>query len=376
MDVRGEGPVVEWEGVLALRGAQPVGLPRRELRLRLGCTPRSLVVEVCVAAAATAGGSGGEPVCRRSQPRPLPALPPPRVVMANPLPPRRLAVAPRDALRLTTSFSVGYDDFAPGGAAIADPPVELPADPVAGVRLVAIVRRADNSTRRSPQIIGSASITNALVSGGVTAADDGAVAYVEVSRAACPVGVARVLRMDEAFPGAGATTLSVSAATPSLVKQDERAPTITSVVYPPTAARAPVTLTATATSSGGGRRRVGGSTGATVPTRLTYQWYSQPRITARFSATVPPVLLVNETRSTLTLPSARPPCSRFDCGPVRGVFTCLFSPQWQVDVCNTGGCTRSEVVLAAVLRPPRTDNFADPLWGCVFVDANGQRALL
>ncbi|KAK1859189.1 hypothetical protein I4F81_001786 [Pyropia yezoensis] len=137
--------------------------------------------------------------------------------------------------------------------------------------------------------------------------------------------------MDEAFPGAGATTLSVSAATPSLVKQDERAPTITSVVYPPTAARAPVTLTATATSSGGGRRRVGGSTGATVPTRLTYQWYSQPRITARFSATVPPVLLVNETRSTLTLPSARPPCSRFDCGPVRGVFTCLFSPQWQVD---------------------------------------------
>ncbi|GAB0490485.1 hypothetical protein MMPV_001722 [Pyropia vietnamensis] len=358
--------VIEWEEVVALRGFSSIG-PRGGLRLRLGCTPRSLVAEACVAAPP---GGRREPNCTRSETAVLPALPPPKVLMANPLPPRRLALAPGDAVRTSTSFTVLYDDFTPEQAERAIPAVEPPTLP--GLRLVAVVRRADNSTRRSPPVINTTTITNTLLAGGVTAADNGAVGYVELSRSECPLGIAQVLRTDEALPGDGTTNFSVSVGTPSLVKQDERAPNITSVVYPPTAARSPVTITATATGNGGGRRQAGGSSNATVPTALTYQWYSQPRTRGRFSV-FPPVLLANETQSTLRLASARPPCGLTDCGPVRGRFTCLFSPQWQVDVCNTGGCTRSEVVEAAVLRPPPTDTFADPLWMCIFVDANGSR---
>lgn len=358
--------VIEWEEVAALRGFSSIG-PRGGLRLRLGCTPRSLVAEACVAAPP---GGPGEPNCTRSETGVLPALPPPLVLLTNPLPPRRLALAPRDTVRMTTSFSVEYDDFTPIQAERAIPPAEPPTLP--GLRLVAVVRRADNSTRRSAPVVNVTTITNTLLEGGVTVADDGAVSYVELSRSECSAGIAQVLRTDEAFPDAGITNFSVSAETPSLVKQDERAPNITSVVYPPTAVRLPVTISATATRNGGGRRRARGSRNATVPTVLTYQWYSQPRSRGRFTI-LSPVLLPNETQSTLQLPSARPPCSRADCGPVRGRFMCLFLPQWQVDVCNTGGCTRSAVVEAAVLRPPPTDNLADPLWGCLFVDADGQR---
>lgn len=81
------GHRAEWVTELGHRGAQFVRLQHPEQRLRLGCTPRSHAVDVFVVARATAGGSGADADCHRFQLRALPGMPPPWVVLANPLTP-------------------------------------------------------------------------------------------------------------------------------------------------------------------------------------------------------------------------------------------------------------------------------------------------
>lgn len=216
------------------------------------------------------------------------------------------------------------------------------------VRLVAFVRRRDNGTRRSAPVVvaaGPAVVRNALLAAGAAAADDGAVVGVEVSRAACPPGGASTVVVGAA--AGGGTVLSVSAATPSLVVQDTRAPTIVSAVYPPTAIGEPVNVTVTATNGGGGRRRAGGGGSGTVPTALTYQWLKQGTAFSEAAGSTPPAVLAGETAAVLPLAAATCLNLLNSCGR----FGCFGLEQYQVDVCNTFGCTRSRIIQPAILRP-------------------------
>jgi len=296
-------------------------------RLRRRCQPRSVYAEACVVDGAT-----GEPKCARTDVVTVEALAPPELRAEEPVPPAALALAPGDSVRLRTNVTVGADESE------SATPVGPPA-----VRLVAVVRRADNTTRRSAAVLGGpTTIVNELLDC-VTAADDGAVAFVEVSRAACAATGPSVASTEGAL--GGSTAVTVSAATPPLVKQDAALPTIDSVVYPPSVLGEPVTLTVAATNGGGGRRRVDG---ALVPTALTYQWFRQSRaFVAGAPVGTPPDVLAGETGPTLSLPAAKCLALPFSCGR----FGCFGLPQYLVDVCNTAGCARSAIVKPAILRP-------------------------
>jgi len=296
-------------------------------RLIRGCQPRSVYAEACVV-----DGVTREPTCARTEVVTVDALPPPQLRAEEPVPPAALALAPGDSVRLRTNVTVGADESQ------SATPVGPPA-----VRLVAVVRRADNTTRRSAAVLGGpTTIVNELLAD-VTAADDGAVAFVEVSRAACAATGPSVASTEGAL--GGSTAVTVSAATPPLVTQDAALPTIDSVVSPPTALGEPVTLTVAATNGGGGRRRVDG---ALVPTALTYQWLRQSRaFTAGAPVGTPPDVLPGETGPTLNLPAAECLNLPLSCGR----FGCSGLPQYRVNVCNTAGCARSAVVRPAILRP-------------------------
>lgn len=301
------------------------------IAVRRSCEPRSIYGEACVIESTTRTR-----MCARTDVRIVDALPPPALRLNDPLPPPTLALAPADAVTLRANVTAGLDEDN-----------RVPVGPPA-VRLVAFVRRRDNGTRRSAPVVvaaGPAVIRNTLLAAGVAAADDGAVVGVEVSRAACPPGGASTVVVGGA-PGGG-TVLSVSAATPSLVVQDTRVPTIVSVVYPPTAVGEPVNLTVTATNEGGGRRRVGGDGGGTVPTALTYQWLKQGTAFSEAAGSTPPAVLAGETAAVLPLAAAACLNLLNSCGR----FGCFGLEQYQVDVCNTFGCTRSRIIQPAILRP-------------------------
>ncbi|OSX78313.1 hypothetical protein BU14_0112s0012 [Porphyra umbilicalis] len=261
--------------------------------------------------------------------------------MATPLPPQRLALAPGDGVTLSTTVSLSKD-VSPN-----------PRDPLPGFRLVAVVRRADKTTRRSAPVFNVTTIENRILSGGVTAADDGAVAYVEVSRTACTETSGLVSSTEDRV--GGATTLSVSAANLSLVNQDTEPPNMVRGVYPPTVMGLPVTVTVSANNRGGGRRRVGNGT---RPTGMTYRWYTRPR--------GPLELVAETTQPSLYLPSARPSCfarhcsreNRNKCGDIRRVLV--------AEVCNTAGCVRTDNIAPAILRP--NWELMGRLSTCAFVD--------
>jgi len=257
--------------------------------------------------------------------------------MVNPLPPRQLALAPGDKITLSTTVEVLSDL-----SNVATKPLRD------GFRLVAVVRRADGTTRRSAPVIDATTIVNRLLVGGVTAADDGAMAFVEVSRTRCSEDIVRV-SSTEIWLG-GSTTLSVSAATPSLVAQDTQAPSEVHAVYPPTPKGAPVTVTLSALEGGGGRRAAG--TG-TRPTNVTYAWFDKPGL-----GDVSLVLRAGETGPALSLLAARPYCWDIDCArKTKFRMICHNRPHLVAEVCNTVGCTRSAEVMPAVIAPaPRVED--------------------
>jgi len=272
----------------------------------------------------------------------------PVVTVVAPLPPRRLALAPGDRVRLSTS--------------VEGPTISWRGCPFSlsstDLRLVTVVRRADNTSRRSAPVVGSATVSTELA---VTAAHDGAVVYVDASRKECVAAPRRILSTDTLETGS--TRLSVSAATPPLVAQDTKPPTVEGIRWPPTERGKPVTLTVTATNGGGGGRRVGG---ATVPTDLSYQWLNATRFDVDYEDWA---VMAGETGPALDLQSPQPFCFRKDCGRMEGRFLCLKGPGWAVDVCNTAGCTRA-IAEPVILRPrlppgsPGSDNFL----GCRYAD--------
>ncbi len=207
-------------------------------------------------------------------------------------------------------------------------------------------------------------MVNELLAGGVTAADDGAVASVEVSRAACPAAGTTMVVNDGDL--GGPTVLSVSAATPPLVAQDTAPPVLVRAVYPPTVFGEPVNLTAVATNGGGGRRRRLRGGGATMPTALTYQWYRLADTARPSGNAFVRTPLAGATRPVLALPAAE--CNSFALRCNRGGCTGLV--QYQVDVCNTFACVRSGVLLPAILAPADAARAAalTASGECTFVD--------
>ncbi|GAB0498078.1 hypothetical protein MMPV_009419 [Pyropia vietnamensis] len=223
------------KGPWYVRGARAGGSIRvpsvDNWNFRRGCTPHVLYGEACVR------DSRGAPVCARTGEYVVEALPPPTFQVAGPIQPRWLELAPGDAPTLTTGVLANTDvndgnqDFFPA------------------LRGVPVIRRVDNTTRRGRAVVardGPLVVVNTLLAdeGGVTVADDKAVAYVEVSRADCTPETAAVARTDAfGMPvrtqvRAGryledATVLSVSPVNPPLVTQDARLPAIESLVYPP-----------------------------------------------------------------------------------------------------------------------------------------------
>lgn len=138
------------------------------------------------------------------------------------------------------------------------------------------------------------------------------------------------------FEGRFATQLIVSNNIASLTVQDKRLPFFETPEYPPTVIGKRVTLRVKARNFGAGLREDGRET------RLSYQWYVR---TSEMSNTFPRKIL-GATGPSITLEDAR--CNR-ECGSRFGI-TGLH--QYYVDVCNTFGCRRSNVILPNILPPP------------------------
>jgi len=253
----------------------------------------------------------------------------PVVTLVNPFPPRRLALAPGDRVRLSTSVKAVALSWRACAYSLS----------LKDLRLVTVVRRADNTTRRSAPVLGSSTITTQVA---VTTADDGAVVYVEASRKECPAAPTRILSTNTLETGG--TILSVSTATPPLVAQDMKPPILKGILWPPTELGKPVTLTVTATNGGGGGQL---RSSATVSTNISYQWLNATRFNAAHEEWA---VMDGETGPTLELKFPRPFCALSDCGRMEGRFICLRGPGWAVDVCNTGGCTRA-IAVPVILRP-------------------------
>lgn len=231
----------------AIEVGTPVNVPDAWLSLRRGCTSEALWSEVCVSV-------GGVPACAAGEVGTLTALPPPLVTLVPPSPPRAIHLAPGDAIALTTRLASHRDTGDEGQGA-------GPA-----LRLVGVVRRLDGTARRSEVVTNGTALVNGLLLRGATAADDGATAYVEVSRQSCPAAVAAVATV-------GHTRLIVSAHVAPLVQPDTAPPSVPVVSFPPTIYGEAANVSAVATNGGGGYRlvRLGGRQ-VRVPTALSWQW--------------------------------------------------------------------------------------------------------
>lgn len=272
--------------------------------------------------------------------------------MVPPSPPRVIHLAPGDAIALTTRLASHPDTSNQGQRA-------GPA-----LRMVGVVRRLDGTARRSKVVTNGTALVNRLLLRGVTASDDGATAYVEVSRQSCPAAVAAVATV-------GHTRLVVSAHVAPLVQPDTAPPSVPVVTFPPTVYGEAANVSAVTTNGGGGYRLVRrGGRQVRTPTALSWQW-SIRRHTHSVSLRVQaeaPTDLVGQTRPMLHVPAVgcdtKVFCHRWGC-PNRLLYT--------VEACNTAGCVRSAPV-APVVRPPA--NAGRARWlednkGCSWVGATG-----
>lgn len=329
----------------AIAKGKPVDVPASWLSLRRGCTSRALWSDVCVSV-------GGAPACAVGAVGILAALPPPLVTVVPPFPPRALQLAPGDAIALTTCVASHPDTGDQGHG-------NGPA-----LRMVGVVRRLDGTARRSEVVTNGTVLLNRLLLRGVTAADDGATAYVEVSRKSCPAEVAAVASV-------GHTRLIVSTDVAPLVQPDTAPPSVPIVSFPPTIYGKAANVSATATNDGGGYRLVRrGGRQLRLPTTLSWQWSirrSTDSVSVRLQIEAP-TDLVGQTRPVLQVPAVECDtmmfCHRWGC-PNRRLYT--------VEACNTAGCVRSSPVAPAV-RPPA--NAGRVRWlednkGCSWVGPTG-----
>lgn len=305
----------------AMEKGYPTGVPESGLVLRRSCTSQAAWSEVCVSIdgvpACTAGGVGV-----------FTALPPPEVTLESPSPPRGVDLAPGDAIVLTTRLKSHRDN---GNQGDGDGPA---------LRMVGVVRRLDGTARRSEAVTSGTVLVNRLLSTGVTVADDGATAYVEVSRLSCPPEGAAVAII-------GRTRLTVSPDTAPLVRPDTAPPSVPVISFPPTGYGNAANVSAAATNAGGGYRMVRRrGRKVQVPTTLSWQWSMQ-----RFSHGIHmkynlPDVLVGQTGPVLFVPAVGCDsmlfCRRGGC-PRRRLYT--------VEACNTAGCVRSAPVAPVVRRP-------------------------
>lgn len=313
------------------------------MELRRCCTAKAVWSEVCVAV-------DGVPACASGEVGVLAALPPPVVTLASPSPPGAVHLAPGDAIVLTTRLQLHRDTGNVGSG--RGPPV----------RMVGVVQRLDGTARRSAVVTNGTVFVNRLLSRGVTAVDDGATAYVEVSRLCCSPTVADV-------SAEGHTRLTVSPDTAPLVCPDTAAPSVPVISFPPTVYGEAANVTAAATNPGRGYRLVRRRGRAVrVPTTLSWQWRRQ-----FFSHGPMPYSSLPDELPCLMGPVLRVPSVRCDTMLFCGRNGCRHRRLYTVEVCNTAGCVRSAPVAPAVRRPANAGRarWLEANTGCAWVGAAG-----
>lgn len=296
-------------------------VPHVFMELRRSCWSKAVWSEVCVSV-------DGVPACTTGGVGILAALPPPVVTLAFPSPPHAVHLAPGDAMVLKTRLQLHRDT---GNVGIG------PGPPI---RMVGVVQRLDSTSRRSAVVTNGTVFVNRLLSRGVSAADDGATVYVEVSRLDCPAAIA-----DTSY--AGHTRLTVSPDVAPLMQPDSAAPSVPVISFPPTVYGKAANVTAVVKNPGRGYRLFQ-SRGrkVRVPTTLSWQWNRQFFTHGPLPTSSLPDKLTGQTGPVLRIPSVGCDtmlfCGRSGC-PHRRLYT--------VEVCNTAGCVRSSSVAPAVLQP-------------------------
>ena len=127
-----------------------------------------------------------------------------------------------------------------------------------------------------------------------------------------------------------ATKLMVSGKVKSLVKQDNQLPSIKQPTFPAIRSGRDVTLYVNATNIGGGLRRGG------AKTKLHYQWLKQTTYSEFWESHAIPIK--GETGPILKVKNVVCKSPRYVRSGLRGL------KHYFVDVCNTYGCKRSDVI--------------------------------
>lgn len=302
---------------------------RASPNLNRSCLPRAVFLDMCVRPAAAAPA-----VCVRSPVRTMEALPKEQVVLGEPRLPPTLTVERGVSLTLTANVTV------PGGCRR-----DASAGPRRCPHLVGVVRRTNGSVRRGGTVSGSILTINALA-GGVALADDGALVYVEYTRAECG-GLANAIvgstYSQSGHPVTATTVRVVVAGSAAVTRQDTAVPVIHRVEYPRTRWGEPVAVRVQA-SVAGRRGEWRAANGSIVPTALTYQWYLADRDSSY--AVDEPTPIAGQTGPVLALDKAV--CNNFlTCGR----YGCTYLVRYVAEVCSTAGCTRSPMVLPVVAPP-------------------------
>ena len=289
-----------------------------------GCGDRFVYAEACVSRRAH---GGPELLCRTSRFQWIPkkTVPEPRLKWR---PPIQILLAPGDAIAVETTTFVPEDPY---GATVGFSNGRDDDNDIDAV-LRGITEKVDGTLSTTLPSNKSVVVNVPNGRGGVSLEDNGALLYVRYSEASCP-------KTEASWKSRYNTTIFVSKDHKSLVKQDKSLPTFETPVYPETVFMQPAMVTVEAENPGGGLREGG------VPTELHYQWYLRTKdflpLSRSYAEPIP-----GATGATLNIPEAQ--CSTGGCGG-SGCFALL---EYYVDVCNTFGCRRSEVIEQPRILPP------------------------
>ena len=288
------------------------------------CEDLFVYAEACVSRRAH---GGPELLCRTSRFRWIPkkTVPEPRLKWR---PPIQILLAPGDAIAVETTTFVPEDPYGLTDGFSNGRLDDLDIDAV----LHGITEKVDGTLSTTLPSKKSVVVNVPNGRGGVSLEDNGALLYVRYSEASCP-------RSEDSWKSRYNTTILVSKDHKSLVKQDKSLPTFETPVYPETVFMQPAMITVEAENPGGGLREGG------VPTELHYQWYLRTKellaLSRSYAEPIP-----GATGATLNIPEAQ--CS---IGGNCGRSGCFDLREYFVDVCNTFGCRRSELIEPRILPP-------------------------
>lgn len=284
------------------------------------CGDTLVYIEACVI------GSEENQVCATSRMLPLPA---PTIDEPRPSfrPPITLDLAPGDKVQVVnriTDDEGGREGFSND------------EDQTGPFSVSAIAKGADGYILSDPPLTEGKVVTTTLPTSGtrrgVTLGYNGTTVFLKYGRPGCKKNFGT-------FEDRYATTVTVSRATSSLVRQDTRTPEFDNPTYPRTAYGSPVTLSVRNAQNRGGGLRADGST-----PQLHYQWYVRRMSYAGYPTYAEPI-------SGATGPSLR--LQKEECNKMCYSMNYVIGlHEFYVDVCNTYGCRRSQKIVPRIAPPP------------------------